>query len=181
MTAAVTITRRITALTAIAVGALSLFPISTAQAAEPTLSCWYNVDNDTMGCFDTSLDPHEQIERATGTQLVAVPTGAQSRSAATAAASAATYLLATGWDATGRTGASVSYFTTNPAICTGLIHSFPNLGTWSNRFESFEAYNGCEGYLFDGVNYGGTEFGPLTVSNNLGTFSNRAESMSIEG
>lgn len=186
MTAAVNNTRRITAV-AFALGALALFPVSAAQAAAPATqaaapaqSCWYNVDNDTMGCFDASLDPQEQIELVTGSDLIAVPTGTQQRVAPSAAADPVTYLLATGWDAVGQTGVNFSYFTANAAICNGLSHSLGNLGVWNNRFESFVTYNGCEGYLYDSTDYFGTEFGPVVNSTNLGTFRNRAESMIVE-
>lgn len=181
LTAAVNNTRRVTAL-ALALSALALLPVTAAQAAAPASapqSCWYNVDDDTMGCFDVSLDPQEQIELATGSELVAVPTGSQQR-IATPAAAQVSYLLATGWDTTGQTGPSISYFTTNASICNGLFHSFSTLQTWNNRFESLQAYNGCEAYLYENVNFAGTEFGPITSSLDLGTFKNRAESLIVE-
>lgn len=189
LTAAVTTTRRITAF-ALALGALTLVPLSAANAAAPAApaqSCWYNVDNDTMGCFDAALDPQQQIELATGTEVVAVPTGtartsaeASSTAALSSVAAPESFLLATGHDTIAYGTPSFTYFTQNPAICNGVDHPYLNLGTWSNRFESFQTYNGCVGYLFDSINYGGAELGPVTASTNLGTFNNRAESMAIE-
>ncbi|WP_281260200.1 hypothetical protein [Glaciihabitans tibetensis] len=35
--------------------------------------------HDTTGCFDATLDPREQIELSTGTELVAVTTSALGR------------------------------------------------------------------------------------------------------
>jgi hypothetical protein len=182
LTAAVTTTRRITATVALAVGALSLFPFSAAQAVEPAQSCWYNVDDDTMGCFDAALDPHEQIELATGAELVAVPTAGAQRGTASrvAAADPVVYLLATGWEAADYSGASISYYTSNALICNGVSHLFSTLQTWNNRFDSVQTYNSCEAYLYDSTSYNGAEFGPVTASPNLGTFANRAESMIVE-
>lgn len=167
--------------------ALALAPTATAAtAAAPAdaQSCWVNVDTGESACFDASLDPIAQIEADTGTTVVAVPTGSMSvasaRSAAAGAADAETYLLATGWDEVGYAGASVTYVTTNPLICNGIAHDFETLQTWNNRLESFQAYNGCQGWLFDAVQFSGEEFGPVTASSDLGSFRNRAESLSID-
>ncbi|MFG6402526.1 hypothetical protein [Microbacterium sp. P04] len=174
-----TTTRR-TISVALVMSALIVLPAAPAMASAPDQSCWYDVDTDAMGCFDASLDPHEQIELETGATLIAVPTGDHGRLQSVVAEADPVYLLATGWDATAQTGASISYYTSNAKICAGLSHSFSNLQAWNNRFESLQSYNGCEAYLYDGTGYSGSEYGPVASSSTLGTFNNRAESMIVE-
>lgn len=179
---------------ALSVGILSLLPFSpaaatqsAASASEPGQSCWYDIDTDTMGCFDAALDPVEQIALATGAEVVAVPTGATPvaafRAATTAASTTAgdeVFLLATGYDNVNYGAPSVTYVTSNPSICNGIWHTFPSLGVWNDRFESLESYNGCVTYLYDSTNFGGTEYGPITASPDLGSFNNRARAMVVE-
>ncbi|GAB2527040.1 hypothetical protein GCM10027064_25260 [Microbacterium petrolearium] len=164
--------------------ALALAPTAaTAAAPADAQSCWVNVDTGESACFDASLDPIAQIEADTGTTVVAVPTGsmrvASARSAAVAA-DAETYLLATGWDEIGYAGASVSYFTTLPQVCDGYTHGFSTLHDWDQRFESLRSYNGCVSYVYDAINFSGTEFGPISASADLGAFKDRARSLWLE-
>ena len=74
----------------------------------------------------------------------------------------------------------MSYFTTNPAICDGYIHGFSTLHEWERRLESYKAYNGCVGYLYDEIDWLGTEYGPVDSALDLGQFNNRARSLLLE-
>ncbi|WP_146184956.1 hypothetical protein [Agromyces badenianii] len=172
---------RLAALAVIAASVLTLLPTTPAAATDSSESCWYDVDTDEIGCFDASLDPHEQIELATGAELVAVPTGSNGgRSSADSSTIATVYLLATVWDSTSYAGQSMSYYTSNANICAGVAHGFPDLLSWKDRIESLQSYNGCVTWLYDDFGTLGLEYGPVSSSTNLGTFNNEARSMYIE-
>lgn len=161
---------------------------TSSVAADPSdtaagESCWVNVDNGESACFDAALDPVEQIEAATGTTVVAVPTGsgqpfAQHRAAV--ASDETSYLVATGWEEIGQTGASVSYISMIADVCVDTMHGWADLGAWNDRIESLRSYNGCETYLYDDYDFLGEEYGPIVSSDDLGDFRDRARSLWAE-
>ncbi|MFB2554196.1 hypothetical protein [Herbiconiux liangxiaofengii] len=178
--------RRLAALGLTAAAALTLLiagPAATASASP--VSCWTNLDTGATGCFDASVDPVDAIENATGRPVVAETTGpaaARGAGEATAAPAAAAvdYLLLTAYDNTGLTGPSNSYFTSNTNICTnGYAYGFTNFGTFNDRFESFQSYNGCSATFFANSNYTGAEYGPYVSRTTMGTFNNTASSVYV--
>ncbi|GAB3617116.1 hypothetical protein GCM10027416_16730 [Okibacterium endophyticum] len=177
--------RRFAASSLMAAGvvASALLAVSPANAAtsandSPTgESCWQNVDTGESGCFDSSLDPIEQIELATGKPLVANQTETETSFAARAVEE--NFLLVTGWDATGFEGESVSYFTETPNLCSVGAQNIASLGAWNDRIESFQSFNGCESKFFQNVLFAGGSFGPAASSSNMGTFNNQASSLIV--
>ncbi len=163
-----------------AVAALSVLAADPAAAAEPSpiQSCWTNIDTGETGCFDAAIDPVDAIEDATGRPIVAEESEPFN---AARGALATDYLLVTAYDAVGKVGVSNSYFTSNAGICTGsFAYGFTNFGAWNDRFESFQAYNGCEATFFDDASYGGIEYGPYISSTSMGTFNNKASSLYVD-
>jgi hypothetical protein len=165
---------------AAALGAVALtltggLAAAPAWADEPQ-SCWTDIDTGAVECFDASIDPVDYIEEATGYDVVAVPTGDAARFGDPEPFTV--YFLATVYDNTGLTIPSMTYSTSNDAVCT-IQHDFSNLGSWNNRIESFEAFNGCAVVFYDNPGFSTAIYGAASLSLNMGTANNRAESMSI--
>jgi hypothetical protein len=163
--------------------AISLLAASPALADEATSSqsCWTDVDTGATGCFDSSLNPQDQIELATGKTVVAAPTGTETAARSAAVATDTLFMLVTGYDGTGRVGESNTYFTSNTSGCNaGLVFGFTGLGTWDNRFESIQSFNGCLTTLYTDTNFNGSFTNLLAFSDDLGTFKNVASSLDVE-
>ncbi len=190
-----TVTRRTplafaTVAAAFVAAALILAP-SAADAATPapqdtatTQSCWTNVDTGESGCFTTGTEtPEQAIADATGTNVVAAPTGELSADVVTTPdgveGTATSYLLTARVDSTNQGGNSSSYFTMDSGICSGLINEFPSLPDFNDKAESFQSFNGCSTTLWQDNGFSGTQFGPAVSSNNLGSFNNKASSMIV--
>jgi hypothetical protein len=82
------------------------------------------------------------------------------------------------YDSTGFGGASMTYSTSNPAICS-TTYSFSSLGSWNDRIESFQGYNACSVILFRDPGLVGQIYGPANSSTNVGSASNQASSLAI--
>ncbi len=90
------------------------------------------------------------------------------------------FALVVVYDGTNFTGASNGYFTTDGSICSGQIYGYSSLGSWNDRIESLETFNGCAATLYLNINYGGSSFGPVGAANTLGSFNNQASSMRVQ-
>ncbi|SDZ45048.1 hypothetical protein SAMN05216554_3978 [Herbiconiux ginsengi] len=175
--------RRLAALGLAAAAALTILTATSASASasasptEPAQSCWTNVDTGQTGCFDAALDPVEAIELATGRPLV---TGESASRSAAPTGALVDYLLLTGYDGQNMTGLSNSYFSSNANICNAVAYGFQNLGTWSDRFESFQSSNGCQATFYADTLYDGTAYGPFVSKTTMGSFNNVASSVYID-
>ena len=163
--------------------ALILLSSSPAQAAlldeTPTQYCWTNIDSAEVRCVDGGYDEMvDDITDVTGTPVIAEPTSDETVTPASRGV-LATYLLAIVYDSTNLGGSAMSYVTMNSAICSAT-YAYASLGSWNDRIESFEAYNGCSVVLYQDANYGGAHYGFYTLSTDVGTMKNQASSMAID-
>jgi hypothetical protein len=186
-------TARAISIAAVAFATLAMTTLGStaANAATPTAkavagqSCWDNVATWQTGCFATGMNPYQQISEATGTNVVAVPTAGGAAAGARAAfatphaieGAATSYILTNVWSSTNETGDAMTYFTTNSTVCVGGSYGFPSLGSWNDRIQSFQSFNGCVTTLYHDSNYGGTHFGPQSLASTLGSFNNQASSL----
>ncbi len=168
--------KRITALSlsAVAIVGASLTAAAPAFGDTPEQSCWTDVDTGAVQCFDSSLDPIEAIEELSGESVLAIPDGQEAP--LTTEGTFTIFVLALAYDNTGFGSPTMSYTTTDSAIC-GDEHDFGDLGSWSDRIESFQGMNGCSAIFYRDVNFGTVIFGPAASSTNMGSANNQASSI----
>jgi hypothetical protein len=144
-----------------------------------TTACWTDGDTQAVSCYPTRDAMIDAIETTTGGDFVAVPDGSASFAQP---APDTTFALVTVYDDLNLAGASMTYTTTNSAVCTGPSYGFSSLGSWNDRIESFQSFNGCVTTLYRDINYSPASpvFGPNTSSSNVGaTWRNQASSLSV--
>ncbi len=170
-------TRRRLAASAAAALALvvPLLAAAPAHADEPE-SCWTDIDTGRVECFAGSLDPVEYIEAATGGEVLAVPSGEAGGRGDVGTFDV--FLLATVYDFTNFGTPSMTYSTSNSAVCS-TSYSFSSLGSWNDRIESIQGFNSCSVILFRDTGLVDQIFGPASSSTNIGSASNQASSLAI--
>lgn len=164
---------------------LALAPtVATADPLDDRVEyCWTDVDTAEVACVDGGYDEMvEQIEKANGGPLIASSTDAPPNDdefvPRAAPTPLATYLLVIVYDQTSFNGNSMSYVTTSSSICA-TTQGFPNLGSWNDRIDSFQSFNGCSTVLYRDANYGTPSYGPYVSSSDVGSMKHNASSMIV--
>ena len=166
-------------------GALALLALgaSPAQAATAGPACWTDGDTGAVRCFADQDALLRGIADATGGPVVADPSGAPAvRATASPAGVDATFLLVTVYDQTGFTGSSMTYTTTNSAVCA-VSHGFATLGSWNDRIDSFQGFNGCSIALYRDINFSPSTpiSGPFNSTSDVGLSARHQASSLVAG
>jgi hypothetical protein len=173
----------VTAVVAAAViSPLALASTAGASAAPASVAvaggdfCSLSVDTQRMVCVATAAD----LPAARGE--AAAPAGADA--SARSSAARAVFIIGKLYDNSDLNDGRSHLEMTSGGQCTSSrtnIDFFSaNLGAWSNRISSFQAFANCAIKIYDGVNYGGSAFpgsGYALQSLNVGAMNDAAESI----
>jgi len=143
-------------------------------------TCWFNSDTEVTQCFDGQAAFEAAVEDQTGGVLLFA--GEEAPAARGVVAPLATYVLATFYADSNKTGASVNITTTISTMCT--THSFTGNSMpsgWNDRVSSFVSFGTCKTRLSENINQGGSSFGPVASANSLGVMNDAASSYWITG
>lgn len=168
---------------AAAVLGMSIVGAAPAYAAEEesTETCWLNLDNDVLQCFENEATFEAAVEEQTGGPVM---TGDEAEAAAAARGGVtpmATYVGAIFYENINYGGASLNITTTNPGICTAVFWSNNFPAGWDNRVSSFRSFATCKTRISENLNQGGASLGPIVNASSVGVLNDQASSYWVTG